>query len=100
MKTVSYPLRIPKELLELAVLRSKEEYVDQATALRQLLHLGAEEYVLEIVSSGRISIGKAAELLKVSVYDIYKLAEKHGVKLGGTIAQVAKSEKAAKKYMQ
>jgi len=28
MKTVSYPLRIPKEFLELAVLRSKEEYVD------------------------------------------------------------------------
>lgn len=99
MKTVSYPLRIPKEIVELAVLRSKEEYVDQSTALRQLLHLGAEEYVLEIVSSGRISIGKAAELLKVSVYDIYKLAEKHGMKLGGTVAHEAKSKKAAKKYM-
>jgi len=55
--------------------------------------------VLEIVSSGRISVGKAAELLKVSVYDIYKLAEKHGVKLGGTIAQRAKSEKTAKRFM-
>ena len=99
MKTVPYPLRIPKELIELAALRSREEYVDQSTALRQLLHMGAEEYVLEIVSSGRISVGKAAELLKVSVYDIYKLAEKHGVKLGGTAAHGAKSEKAAKKYM-
>ncbi|MBI2076294.1 MAG: hypothetical protein HYT72_03555 [Candidatus Aenigmarchaeota archaeon] len=100
MKTVSYPLRIPKEIVELAALRSKEEYVDQSTALRQLLHLGAEEYVLEIVSLGRISIGKAAELLKVSVYDVCKLAEKHGVKLGGTVEQGMKSRKAAKKYMQ
>ena len=99
MKTVSYPLRIPKELIELAVLRSKEEYTDQSTALRQLLHLGAEEYILELVSSGRISIGKAAEMLKISVYDIYKLAEKHGMKIGGTAAQQAKSKKTAKKYM-
>ena len=99
MKTVSYPLRIPKGLVELAALRSKEEYVDQSTALRQLLHLGAEEYVLEIVSSGRISIGKAAELLKISVYDVYKLAEKHGMKLGGTIEHEMKSKKTAKKYV-
>lgn len=99
MKTISYPLRIPKELVELAALRSKEEYVDQSTALRQLLHLGAEEYVLEIVSSGRISIGKAAELLRISIYDIYKLAEKHKMKLGGTVEQEMKSKKTAKKYM-
>src|SRR3989338_7982697 len=99
MKTVSYPLRIPKELIELAALRSKEEYIDQSTALRQLLYLGAEEYVLELVSSGRISIGKAAELLKVSVYDIYKLAEKHGVKLGSTIEDTKQSGKTAGKFL-
>lgn len=99
MKTVSYPLRIPKEIIELAVLRSKEEYIDQSTALRQLLHLGAEEYILELVSSGRISIGKAAELLNISVYDIYKLAEKHGTKLGGTADQQTRSRKTAGKYL-
>ena len=99
MKTVSYPLRIPKELIELAALRSKEEYIDQSTALRQLLYLGAGEYVLELVSSGRISIGKAAELLKVSVYDIYKLAEKHDVKLGSTLKNSKKSGKTARKFL-
>ncbi len=99
MKTVSYPLRIPKEIIELAALRSKEEYTDQSTALRQLLHMGAEEYILELVSSGRISIGKAAELLNISVYDIYKLAEKHGTKLGGTTEQQMISRKTAKRYL-
>lgn len=99
MKTVSYPLRIPKELIELAALRSREEYIDKSTALRQLLHLGAEEYILELVSSGRISVGRAAELLNISVYDIYKLAEKHGMKLGGTVEQQMKSRKTATKYL-
>ena len=99
MKTISYPLRIPKELIELAALRSREEHIDQSTALRQMLHVGAEEYILDLVSSGRISIGRAAELLNISVYDIYKLAEKHGTKLGGTAELQIKSKKTAKKYL-
>ena len=99
MKTISYPLRIPKEIIELAALRSKEEYTDQSTALRQLLHLGAEEYILELVSSGRMSVGRSAELLNTTVYDIYRLAEKHGVELGGTAEQYIKSRKTAGKYL-
>ncbi len=91
MAAVSYPLRIPEEILALAKLRSKEEYVDQSTAIRQLLYIGAEEYVLSLVESGRISIGKSAELLKTSVQDVHRLAEKHGVKLGATNEQQRKS---------
>ncbi|MBI3051562.1 hypothetical protein HYY74_03825 [Candidatus Woesearchaeota archaeon] len=91
MAAVSYPLRIPEEILALAKLRSKEEYVDQSTAIRQLLHLGAEEYVLGLVESGRISIGRASELLKTSVQDVHRLAEKHGVRLGATVEQQRKS---------
>ncbi len=91
MVAVSYPLRIPEEILALAKLRSKEEYVDQSTAIRQLLYLGAEEYVLGLVESGRISIGRASELLKTSVQDVHRLAEKHGVRLGATNEQQKKS---------
>ncbi len=91
MATVSYPLRVPEEILALAKLRSKEEYVDQSTAIRQLLYLGAEEYVLGLVESGRISIGRASELLKTSVQDVHRLAEKHGVRLGATGEQQRKS---------
>ena len=91
METVSYPLRIPQEVLALAKLRAKEEYLDQSTALRQLLYLGAEEYVLGLVETGRISIGHAAELLKTSIQDMHRLAEKHGVKLGASREQQKKS---------
>ena len=100
MQTISYPLRIPEEIVILAKLRAKEEYVDQATALRQLLYIGAEEYVLSLVEAGRISIGRAAELLKTSIQDIYRLAEKHGVKLGATEEQQKKSIETAKKLIK
>lgn len=45
MTNVAYPLRVPEKIIELAELRSREEYVDKATALRQLIYLGAEDYV-------------------------------------------------------
>ncbi len=93
METVSYPLRVPEEIMGLAKLRAKEEYIDQSTALRQLLYIGAEEYVLNLIENGRISVGRAAELLKVTIQDIYRLAEKHGVRLGATLEQEKKSEK-------
>ncbi|MBI4141286.1 hypothetical protein HY485_05610 [Candidatus Woesearchaeota archaeon] len=100
METISYPLRIPQEILTLAKLRAKEEYLDQTTALRQLLYLGAEEYVLNLVESGRIAIGKAAELLNLTIQDIHRLAEKHGIQLGATAEQQKKSSETIKKLLK
>ena len=100
METVSYPLRIPQEIIALAKLRAKEEYIDQSTALRQLLYLGAEEYILTLVEAGRISIGRAAELLKTSIQDIYRLADKHGVRLGATREQAQKSAGTMRRLMK
>ena len=100
MGTQSYPLRIPEGIIDLAKLRSAEEHIDQSTALRQLLHIGAEDYVLSLLEQGRISIGKAAELLKISVHDIYRVAEKHGVRLGTTPEQRSRSLQTAKKLFK
>lgn len=99
MNTVAYPLRIPKEILELAKLRAKEEHVGQSTALRHLLYLGAEGYVLKMVETGRISIGRAAELLNATIYDMYELAEKHNVRLGATLDQFNKGMETVKKLL-
>lgn len=100
MSKQAYPLRISEEIVDLARLRSREEYVDQSTALRQLLHLGAEEYVLSLVEQGRISAGRAAEMLKLSPLDIYRLAEKHGVRLGSTVEQRQKSMETGRKIFR
>jgi predicted HTH domain antitoxin len=99
MTTTPYPMRIPDEVLALSRLRAQEERLDQATALRQFLHVGAEEYVLKLVADGRISIGRAAELLKTTVYDIQRLAQRHGIEIGATPEQARKSRAIAKRLV-
>lgn len=100
MTTVSYPLRISEQILELSRIRAKEERLDQSTALRQFLYVGAEEYLLSLVSEGRLSIGKAAEVLNTSVYELQRIAEKHGIELGSTQEQAKKSREPAKKIFK
>ena len=97
MTTTAYPLRIPEEILSISKLRAKEEHLDQATALRQFLHTGVEKYLLHLVADGRISIGKAAELLHRSLYDLERTAKKYGIELGATAEQINKSRKNADK---
>lgn len=95
-----YPLRIPENLIILARLRSNEEHINQSTALKQLLYSGAENYTLELLRKGRISIGKAAELLDKTIYDIYRLAKERGIELGATEAHYKRSKEIAKKLIR
>lgn len=84
MKTTPYPVRLPRHLLDLADLRAAEERLDRSTALRQLLYAGAEGYALELLSRGRISLSKAAELLDSSTLAIVEKARQRGVALGAS----------------
>lgn len=93
--TRPYPLRIPEKLLDLAEAKSRDEKTDRSTALRQLLYAGAEEYVLDLLSEGRISAGHAAEILEVSPHRIHQLARKHGVEIGATPEQYRRSRQDA-----
>lgn len=98
--TRPYPLRIPENLLELAEAKSREERTDRSTALRQLLYAGAEEYVMELLSEGRISAGRAAEVLEVSAHRIYRLADEHGVETGATLEDYRRSREEAADLLQ
>jgi hypothetical protein len=85
------PLRIPEHLDELAAFCAKIEHTDKATALRQWLFKGAELWIVRQVSDGRISASRGAELLDLSIFDIYAIAELHGIELGATLAQSRRS---------
>lgn len=87
MTTQAYPLRISKEMMEVARLRAHQHHIDQSAALRQLLYLGAEEYVLGLIEEGRVSVSRAAEMLDISPLDIYHAAKKHNIRLGSTAEQ-------------
>lgn len=92
MKTMPYPVRLPKHLLELADLRAEDEQVDRSTALRQLLYAGATGYVLELLRKGRISLSKAAELLNCSTLAILEKSRERGVVFGATQEQYEKAK--------
>lgn len=95
MTTIAYPLRVPKKLIYLAELRSREEYVDKTTALRQLIYLGAEDYVMELYEKGRVSLSMAAALLDKNVHEIVRIAQRKGIRVGATEEQQKASEKIA-----
>ena len=58
-------------------------------------HSGAEEYLLRLCSQGRISIGKAAEILHKSMYDLQESAKNKGIELGITAKEYNESRKFA-----
>ncbi|MEF8799256.1 MAG: hypothetical protein V5A79_07570 [Candidatus Bipolaricaulota bacterium] len=81
----------------MAEARSKEEKVDKSTALRQLMYEGAEQYVLELISEGRLSVSRGAEILNQSVHEIYRLAKKKNVEIGATEEQYEKGKETGEK---
>jgi len=94
------PLRIPEHLDELASLSAQEQHTDKATALRQWLHQGAAHYAVKLVAEGRVSAARAAELLELTVYDLYHLAGAYGVELGASDEQRQQSRALAAKLAQ
>jgi len=99
-KTKVVPLRIPENLDELAALSAQEQHTDKATALRQWIHQGAAHYLLRLVAEGRVSLSRAAELLELTIYDLYHLAETHGIELGASDEQRQRSRALATKLGQ
>lgn len=96
MTKKAYPLRIPTGLLELAELKGKEERSDKATALRQWLYAGAEDYVLKLLSAGRVTLSQAAALMDLSVYDVERLAKERGIEVGATAEQYERARQTAR----
>ena len=55
METVKN-LRIPPELLEAIRYRARRERVDESTAIRQLIALGATEYAILLYREGKVTL--------------------------------------------
>ena len=91
--TVVYPMKLKDEIIPLIDLKSKEEHTNKAIVLKQFLYKGLEDYVINLVSRGRLSIGKAAEILDLSIYDVHEIAKSRGIKLGPTKDQWERSKK-------
>lgn len=76
------PMRISEEIMQVAELKSEDEHIPKSAALKQFLYSGVEEYLLRLCSKGRISLGKVAEILQKSVYDLHEIAKEKSIPLG------------------
>ena len=75
---------MPVELLNIVDLCAKERRTNQSEMLRQMVWQAAEVQIVKLVEEGRISIGHATELLGVTYYDIYRIAEANRIQLGAS----------------
>ena len=96
---IVYPMKIREEIMPIIELKSKEEHTNKAVVLKQMIYKGMEDYILKLIEKGRISIGKAAEILDVSIYDIHEIAESKGIKLSASSEQRQKSKEYLKKFL-
>ncbi|MAG19804.1 hypothetical protein CL618_00010 [archaeon] len=97
---VVYPLKLEDEIMPVIELKSKEEHTNKSIVLKQLIYKSLSDYVVKLCGRGRLSVGKAAEILNVSIYDIHDIARTKGIKLTASEEQVQKSAKTVKKILK
>ena len=94
--TIVYPIKLKDEIMPLIELKSMEERTNKSIVLKQLLYKGLEDYAIDLVEKGKMSIGRAAEILDLSIYDIHEIAKSKGIKLSATLEQYQKNKKFVK----
>ena len=94
-KTIT--LDLPEDLLDLAEIWGKEQGSDRNTVLRQWLYQGTEEPAIKLLSEGRISKGDATAFLNVTYFDINRMLEERGIRLGVTLEQYESSGETARR---
>ncbi len=90
MNTVK-SLRIPENLLRAIRQRARREHLDEASAIRQLLAMGATEYAVHLYSEGKVSLNEAADLASVTPREMLEILWNHGVKGNITLDQQRKA---------
>lgn len=79
MTEVAVSTRISRDTKALVEELMREERIDRSTALRKLLHLGADEYrrrkALDALAAGRVSFGEAAEIAGLTLWEFRELVK-------------------------
>lgn len=89
--TLIQPVRLSEKIKPLIDLKTKEEHLSRSTVIKQFVYEGLEEYALKLCERGRLSIGKAAEILDISIYDFQEMAKEKGIILSATEESAEKS---------
>jgi len=78
MTEVTISARIPKEMERELHRLMKEEHLEKSAALRKLLHIGLDAYrqesALRLLAQRRATLSRAAEIAKITVWEMMALA--------------------------
>lgn len=76
---VRVPAELEKEILEVI----KQEKLDKATVVRNLLEIGIMEWrkqtALELLQKGKVTFAKAAEIAKLSLWEFADLVKQRNI---------------------
>lgn len=80
MTSISKTVRFPRKLFKVIEHRARLENIDESTAIRQLITMGAEEYAIKLFKQGKITLNEAAELAGKTVRQMIDSLQRHGIK--------------------
>ena len=98
--TLIQPVRLSEKIKPLLDLKTKEEHISRSAILKQFVYGGLEEYALELCAKGRLSAGRAAEILGISIYDIQEMAKEKGIILSATGEAAEKREETGERLVK
>jgi predicted HTH domain antitoxin len=83
MTEVTVSARIPRAMEKEVEELMQEEHLEKSAALRKILHLGLEGYrrerALRLLSERKVTLSRAAEIAKVSVWEILALVKERRI---------------------
>lgn len=91
-------IRLPENLLDAVSFVEEKEKIDEPTALRKLLKMGIENYVVELYSKGELTLREVAKILNVSLREAMEIIWQSGVKGNVKAAQTLRSLEVIGKY--
>ena len=92
---MSITIDMPKSIECILDLRCRDEHVDKISIIKEMLWDGAESYLVDQYSIGKISKGKLAELLNRDLYEVGELLEKYHIKSSLSYEQFTRGIKTA-----
>ncbi len=84
-------LRIPESLLKTIRHLARREHLDESTAIRKLIAMGATEYAVQLYRDGKVTLREAAEMAEATPREMIEILLEHGVKGNVTVAQQRKA---------
>ena len=84
-------LRIPQRLLKTIRELARREHLDESTAIRKLIAMGATEYAVQLYRGGKVTLREAAVMAEATPREMIEILLEHGVKGNVTFDQERKA---------